>query len=490
MKRLSSGLVLVFLITFSHGVYAEIPGAIHVTSDPTGAAVFLDEKMVGRTPVTLENLTPGRARLRIELRGYRTWEEWVLVEAGRSLRVERTLEQRVGTVVIRSNAPKPEVLFRDRWIPATEITLSPGTYALRFRAFGYTSRRETVTVFQDRVTIIDVKLEKATLSAPAVSVLQERFHPHSPGVEGRARFRIEVDAPSTMHVRVLDPEGNPVYESEENLVQRVTRWEWDGSARDDRVHEEGRYRIRFLVYDEVSRYIITHSIVLDANAIVLPRLVSAYGWGTTLLTIPEIPESTTFILDLGGGIRVGRQRTVPITLGIGVAPFPRLFVSGTVTIPGDPDNTPPVVGISGGVLYTLPVAAKHAQPAIRIGGAGATGSISGRERTAVEVAVPVRLGVRGGFLGVLAEIGVGAYDEDTTPENPGYHISLGLVRERPSYLLSAGMRYVDPGTVKRGNVRYAGDIVARPTSSPVFFRVTLEPSVVASVLTFSMIITH
>lgn len=57
-----------------------IPGegqALHLTSDPAGAAVFLDGKELGRsTPLVISGLRPGSAcLLRLEKKGYRPWEQ-------------------------------------------------------------------------------------------------------------------------------------------------------------------------------------------------------------------------------------------------------------------------------------------------------------------------------------------------------------------------------------------------------------------------------
>lgn len=69
------------------------PGTLHVASRPPGAQVYLDEVRVGTTPMTMNNVTPGAHRVRIEMPGHRPWTTSVIVAAGAQARVGASLEQ-------------------------------------------------------------------------------------------------------------------------------------------------------------------------------------------------------------------------------------------------------------------------------------------------------------------------------------------------------------------------------------------------------------
>ncbi|MBS1193873.1 MAG: protein kinase [Methanomicrobiales archaeon] len=61
---------------------APLPGSVAVTSQPAGAAVYLDEQYQGTTPLEIANLTPGTYLIRLRMEGYGDREVPVVVEAG------------------------------------------------------------------------------------------------------------------------------------------------------------------------------------------------------------------------------------------------------------------------------------------------------------------------------------------------------------------------------------------------------------------------
>jgi hypothetical protein len=54
--------------------------------------VFLDDVRVGVTPVTINDVTPGSRRVRIELEGHRSWSTSVDVKVGAHVRIGASLE--------------------------------------------------------------------------------------------------------------------------------------------------------------------------------------------------------------------------------------------------------------------------------------------------------------------------------------------------------------------------------------------------------------
>jgi hypothetical protein len=68
-------------------------GAIVVFSRPSGAAVFLDERMVGNTPLSLDEVAVGTHGVRIALPEHRAWATSVTITPGSSLRVAASLER-------------------------------------------------------------------------------------------------------------------------------------------------------------------------------------------------------------------------------------------------------------------------------------------------------------------------------------------------------------------------------------------------------------
>jgi hypothetical protein len=73
--------------------HASAGGTLVALSRPAGARVVLDGRTVGRTPLTLKDVAPGRHAVRLELDGYRVWTTEVVVASGRETRVAGSLDR-------------------------------------------------------------------------------------------------------------------------------------------------------------------------------------------------------------------------------------------------------------------------------------------------------------------------------------------------------------------------------------------------------------
>jgi PEGA domain len=74
-------------------VSANVPedvGSVSVTSDPSGADVYVDDSLVGKTPATLK-LKPGQHYVRLFMKGYTNWSQQVTVGTGSETNLAATL---------------------------------------------------------------------------------------------------------------------------------------------------------------------------------------------------------------------------------------------------------------------------------------------------------------------------------------------------------------------------------------------------------------
>jgi hypothetical protein len=69
------------------------PGSLQVVSRPAGAQVVLDGRAVGRTPMTIPDVSQGEHRIQLDLPGFKAWATSVDVKAGSQSRVAASLEQ-------------------------------------------------------------------------------------------------------------------------------------------------------------------------------------------------------------------------------------------------------------------------------------------------------------------------------------------------------------------------------------------------------------
>jgi uncharacterized protein YneF (UPF0154 family) len=68
-------------------------GSLFVESRPSSAQVFIDNRSIGTTPVSVPDLSPGNHRVRLELAGFTSWVTMAEVKAGARTRVSASLEQ-------------------------------------------------------------------------------------------------------------------------------------------------------------------------------------------------------------------------------------------------------------------------------------------------------------------------------------------------------------------------------------------------------------
>ena len=69
------------------------PGALFANSNPTGARLFVDDALVGTTPLLLSGLSPGSHQVRLELSGFRPSSTVIQIEPNKRFRLQLTLEQ-------------------------------------------------------------------------------------------------------------------------------------------------------------------------------------------------------------------------------------------------------------------------------------------------------------------------------------------------------------------------------------------------------------
>jgi hypothetical protein len=68
-------------------------GSLVLDSRPTGARVFVDEALVGTTPLQIDAITSGDHAVRFELDGFGPWSTTARVAAGLRTRVSGSLER-------------------------------------------------------------------------------------------------------------------------------------------------------------------------------------------------------------------------------------------------------------------------------------------------------------------------------------------------------------------------------------------------------------
>lgn len=86
-------------------------GALHIDSDPSDAEVSIDGKLAGKTPLTLNDLTPGFIEVKVGKRGYVLAEQKIVIHGGRISNVRMKLISQMATFSLAVFPDDAEVLI-------------------------------------------------------------------------------------------------------------------------------------------------------------------------------------------------------------------------------------------------------------------------------------------------------------------------------------------------------------------------------------------
>jgi len=84
--------------------YPRDSGFIYISSDPSGAAIYLDESYEGETPKKISGISSGEHKIRIVKSGYRDWFDNIMVKSHET--------KEVSAVLISVSTPIPTQIFR------------------------------------------------------------------------------------------------------------------------------------------------------------------------------------------------------------------------------------------------------------------------------------------------------------------------------------------------------------------------------------------
>ena len=137
-------------------------GQMQFTTVPAGANLYIDERLVGQTPLTTEVLETG-SELKIELVGYKTHEQRVWTKAGtRSEQSPIKLIVADGTLQLSSSPSGASVTINNKFIGSTplDVALAPfSKHRIELFLEGYLKSIQSVRLKPEKVSTLAVSLE-------------------------------------------------------------------------------------------------------------------------------------------------------------------------------------------------------------------------------------------------------------------------------------------------------------------------------------------
>lgn len=205
-----------------------LTGGVSIRTTPIGVEVFLDGRPVGTTPLELSDIRPGRHRLRLEYRGYRSVDRWITVPAGSGVSVEETLLPELRTVIITGapSAAPIEIYLNGEWVASNLVRLRPGRHTLQVRAFGFAGTTIEVEVptfsaqsIPDEPIPIEVALDEITNPTESVSLQNRPIRPTSSPRVVNLALSVTTDAPERITVVVQALDANEIFRT--TVIPRV-----------------------------------------------------------------------------------------------------------------------------------------------------------------------------------------------------------------------------------------------------------------------------
>jgi hypothetical protein len=161
-QRLAAYALAAVLAVNAHGQQPRASGQVYVSSEPADAIVALDGVVKGKSPLTIEDVAPGRHIVTLNKHGYRETRRGITVAAGQRLPVEATLDPVLGLVLIHSKPEGANVVIEgaDKGnTPLLVTDLALGSYRVRVSTPGYEPKEVDLAV-RDRVPMkIEVELQ-------------------------------------------------------------------------------------------------------------------------------------------------------------------------------------------------------------------------------------------------------------------------------------------------------------------------------------------
>jgi len=146
-------------------------GAINLTSTPSGAKIYLDNKYQGIAPQTLSNLEPGTYQLKLTKSGYQDWQQEVTVSPDKTIEIFvnlTSLSLALGEIKLTSTPSGASVFLDGSFIGASPIIISNvsvGKHIIKVTKSGYQDWQQEITVSSDKTIEIFVYLAQLS-SAP------------------------------------------------------------------------------------------------------------------------------------------------------------------------------------------------------------------------------------------------------------------------------------------------------------------------------------
>jgi PEGA domain len=173
--------LLAILITCVHwGMAGQLAGSIGISSVPTHASIYLDNKLVGVTPYTIKGVLPGQHAILLTSLGYASYTSQVSVQPDQVTSVyaillpKPTVALLTGSLAVSSTPTGATIYLDDRQVGVTPYTIpavSAGQHSVLMTYPGYEGYIRQVTVQPGKTTpLYAILLQKTPIASSTGSI--------------------------------------------------------------------------------------------------------------------------------------------------------------------------------------------------------------------------------------------------------------------------------------------------------------------------------
>jgi len=183
-----------------------------LTSSPVGADLYVEGKLVGKTPQSYQVLQ-GIRQIQLRNKGYKTWDKEITVTAGTPINIgEVPLAKADGTVIINSTPPGATVSVGNNFYGRTpvEVSLSPTIkHRVSLMKEGYKNIAQDIAVESAKTSNLSLTLEPEMSSVNITVVPKDAQMLIDGRFEGNANRNVSL--PTHAHEFTIFREGFATY---------------------------------------------------------------------------------------------------------------------------------------------------------------------------------------------------------------------------------------------------------------------------------------
>ena len=143
----------------SFGALVAINGMLNVSSSPSGATVYIDEKNYGQTPIFIDPILIGKHTLKLEKQGCATMTKTITIKEGETLNLNEKL-QSGKDVVVKTEKDGDKVYVDGKYVGLSpvKVNMSYDYHDLRIERDGKTLfKKINLTNVNKNVNVVEVK---------------------------------------------------------------------------------------------------------------------------------------------------------------------------------------------------------------------------------------------------------------------------------------------------------------------------------------------